>query len=473
MNGALGAGGGPLRRRVLRSNAHPERSRGGKCVRVEKWREDAQPERPESAEPGGWFPRNASHPAVPRDRADRSGSPADDPWDAERTTALRIPRPRTGLPGTGAPGPAAEDGARGAAGGHPGPVGSPNRTPWAAAHPGAAGTPAPTPRTANRFPTDRFPTASAPTDRFPAASVPTDHFPAASAPTSPLSTPPSPTAPFPTSYAPTSPSPADVRVPVRDPWREADAEDVVAARTAVEDVVATHDPHEVTVQLDAVRIGDGGVLRRSPGGPGSAGPDGSGGGPVFVDESGRRIQLYRRIGIAVGLACAGYAAVMVATLLSGNSDAPWMPVPGQEQKPAGQVEPTPQPARTDTVPGATLAPDATPTTTAPALPASGATVPATGATGATGDPDAAGPATTPARSETRPVTGGDGTTSTTPDTIATTRSVGPTATAVGPDPLTTAPTGGGDAAGTDDRAAAAPRAVAVEDPAAPSPENVL
>ncbi|GAA3206074.1 hypothetical protein GCM10010451_65740 [Streptomyces virens] len=448
-------------------------------MRVEKWREDAQPERPESAEPDGWFPQNASHPAVPRDRAERSGSPADDPWDAERTTALRIPRPRTGLPGTGAPGPAAEDGARGAAGGHPGPVGSPNRTPWAAAaHPGAPGTPAPAPRTANRFPTDRFPTASAPTNRFPAASVPTDRLPAASAPTSPLPmppspTPPSPTAPFPTSYAPTSyaptsPSPADVRVPVRDPWREADAEDVVAARTDAEDVVATHDPHEVTVQLDAVRIGDGGVLRRSPGGPGGAGPDGSGGGPVFVDESGRRIQLYRRIGIAVGLACAGYAAVMVATLLSGNSDAPWMPVPGQEQKPAGQVEPTPQPARTDTVPGATLAPDATPTTTAPALPASGATVPATGATGATeatGDPDAAGPATTPARSETRPVTGGDGTTSTTPDTIATTRSVGP-------DPLTTAPTGGGDAAGTDDRAAA-PRAVAVEDPAAPSPGNVL
>jgi hypothetical protein len=59
----------------------------------------------------------------------------------------------------------------------------------------------------------------------------------------------------------------------------------------------------------------------------------------------------------------------------------------------------------------------------------------------------------------------------TPDTIATTRSVGPTATG-GPDPVTTAPTGGGDAAGTDDRAAA-PRAVAVEDPAAPSPENVL
>uniref|UniRef100_UPI00351136E1 hypothetical protein n=1 Tax=Streptomyces calvus TaxID=67282 RepID=UPI00351136E1 len=132
--------------------------------------------------------------------------------------------------------------------------------------------------------------------------------------------------------------------------------------------MATHDPHEVTVQLDAVRIGDGGVLRRSPSGPGGAGADGSGGGPVFVDESGRRIQLYRRIGIAVGLACAGYAAVMVATLLSGNSDAPWMPVPGQEQKPAGQVEPTPQPARTDTVPGATLVPDAAPTTTAPRAP---------------------------------------------------------------------------------------------------------
>lgn len=42
----MGAGFGRL---VLVSYAHPELSRGGMCVHVKKWREDAQPEWPEAA----------------------------------------------------------------------------------------------------------------------------------------------------------------------------------------------------------------------------------------------------------------------------------------------------------------------------------------------------------------------------------------------------------------------------------------
>ncbi|MET9777134.1 hypothetical protein ABZ023_23185 [Streptomyces sp. NPDC006367] len=114
----------------------------------------------------------------------------------------------------------------------------------------------------------------------------------------------------------------------------------------------THDPHEVTVQLDAVQIGDG-VIRRAGAGPVKPAASDSSDGPVFVDASGRRSRRFRRIGIAVGGVCAIYAVVIVGTLLSGNSDAPWLPVPGQEQgKPAGQVETTPRPTQS-TQPSAT------------------------------------------------------------------------------------------------------------------------
>lgn len=112
-----------------------------------------------------------------------------------------------------------------------------------------------------------------------------------------------------------------------------------------------HDPHEVTVQLD-------GVGREVHEGPGRhAGRDGDAAGtgtgqdsegPVFVDESGRRRNLYRRLGIAVGTACAAYAVVIVGTLVSGNSDAPWLPVPMQkDDKPAGKVDTPPLPAESD------------------------------------------------------------------------------------------------------------------------------
>jgi hypothetical protein len=102
----------------------------------------------------------------------------------------------------------------------------------------------------------------------------------------------------------------------------------------------THDPNEVTVQLD----GAGREVSGRPAGAAPGGPERSDG-PVFVDESGRRSRRYRRLGVIVGIACAVYAVVIVATLLSGNSSAPWLPVPGQQKdRPAGKVETSPLPA---------------------------------------------------------------------------------------------------------------------------------
>ncbi|MEU8521611.1 hypothetical protein [Streptomyces sp. NBC_01216] len=160
----------------------------------------------------------------------------------------------------------------------------------------------------------------------------------------------------------------------------------------------SHDPNEVTVQLDAVRIGGGDgdwslrpaeavpELRREPNGP------------VFVDESGRRSRRFRRFGTLVGVACAVYAVVIVATVLTGNSSAPWVPVPNQEQAvPAGQDEASASPTESTTPSpslSATLTPSATDAgrrTTAPtrtASPSATTRVPST--------PSASASATAPA-----------------------------------------------------------------------------
>ncbi|MFG3347036.1 hypothetical protein ACGF1Z_18445 [Streptomyces sp. NPDC048018] len=98
-----------------------------------------------------------------------------------------------------------------------------------------------------------------------------------------------------------------------------------------------HDPHEVTVQMDAIRIGGQDGARRLQPAEAAPAPRPEPNGPVFVDESGRRSRRYRRIGTLVGIACAVYAVVIVVTLLTGNSSAPWVPVPEQEKAvPAGQ-----------------------------------------------------------------------------------------------------------------------------------------
>ncbi|MFE5296155.1 hypothetical protein [Streptomyces sp. NPDC056632] len=138
-----------------------------------------------------------------------------------------------------------------------------------------------------------------------------------------------------------------------------------APATPFEDTDAfdrAHDPHEVTVQMDAVRIGgqDGGRLLPAEAAPAlRTEPNG----PVFVDESGRRSRRYRRIGTLIGIACAVYAVVIVVTLLTGNSSAPWVPVPEQEKVlPAG--EDGASPSATDTAsPSPSLSSAPTPSTT--------------------------------------------------------------------------------------------------------------
>ncbi|MGW7286333.1 hypothetical protein ACWGH4_12710 [Streptomyces sp. NPDC054847] len=104
----------------------------------------------------------------------------------------------------------------------------------------------------------------------------------------------------------------------------------------------THEPHEVTIQLDGL----GRKLRDLPVEP--IAPQDSAEGPVFVDESGRRSKKFRRIGWVLAAACAVYAITLVAALLGGNSSAPWMPGLGS----AGEKQPEHveiQPAPTDLV----------------------------------------------------------------------------------------------------------------------------
>jgi hypothetical protein len=103
------------------------------------------------------------------------------------------------------------------------------------------------------------------------------------------------------------------------------------------------------VQLDGIGRRLDGDRTAAPGTPaGPAGPSDNrdSDGPVFVDESGRRSRRFRRIGIAVGVACGLYALVIVATLLSGNSAAPWVPVPipgADDGNPASKVEDSTRP----------------------------------------------------------------------------------------------------------------------------------
>ncbi|GGJ18393.1 hypothetical protein [Streptomyces brasiliensis] len=192
----------------------------------------------------------------------------------------------------------------------------------------------------------------------------------------------------------------------RDPWADSPG---LGGDSAAGSGDATHDPHEVTVQLDAVQLGDT-RLRPAAGSP-HGGQDGSDG-PVFVDESGRRSRRFRRLGMAVGTACAVYAVVIVATLLSGSSDAPWLPVPGQNgDKPASQVDSPPLPAQSATPSGsASASPGPTPTTSDGTTPSAGAPASATG----TGSKPGTAADPKPSASKTTPGTGAGPGTSTDP-----------------------------------------------------------
>ncbi|MER5833567.1 hypothetical protein ABT116_22580 [Streptomyces sp. NPDC002130] len=234
------------------------------------------------------------------------------------------------------------------------------------------------------------------------------------------------------------------RTAVRDPWQE-DAHPAGAPGPDGH----THDPHEVTVQLDAVQLGDGFVRRVEEGiGVGPAPADR----PVFVDESGRRSRRFRRIGMVVALACGVYAVVIVATLLSGNSNAPWLPVPGQKQDPsAGQVDTPPLPEQSDPATGTgtgTTAPGSAPTADEVTSPSPGPSAVERAATaepgrrGATAPPSPTATRTTPA-----PGPGVTDPAPTKPADPPTTPATDPTPTAE-PTPEPTETMGAGDSDGT-------------------------
>ncbi|MGW1808822.1 hypothetical protein [Streptomyces sp. NPDC002078] len=145
-----------------------------------------------------------------------------------------------------------------------------------------------------------------------------------------------------------------------------------------------HTLPDVTVQLAPVGHGETspGSATKAP----SAGGEG-GDGPVFVDASGRRGRRFRRLGMAVAVACAGYAAVIAATLLSGNSTAPWLPVPGQgDDKPAGQRHTSPHPSASSAPslsgPGAVTGTGVPASVGATAVPGAGSSSPAPGGSAA-------------------------------------------------------------------------------------------
>ncbi|MFF4400104.1 hypothetical protein [Streptomyces sp. NPDC001480] len=196
-----------------------------------------------------------------------------------------------------------------------------------------------------------------------------------------------------------------------------------------------HDPLEVTVQLDADRIADERTRLAEHGRASRDEGQDPSGGPVFVDASGRRRRTFRRLGMCAGIACAVYAVVIVATLLSGSSDAPWLPVPGQnEDKPAGQVDISPAPADSARPSGHTgAAPGARARVPGAAAPSPGGSAAASGATGTARQP---GASADPQPTATNPTSGVGGAGGSSPDAEPT----APTTSATSPTP--TGPTGG-------------------------------
>lgn len=447
---------------------------------MNNWREDAQPEWPEAASGTPAVPppgRDSSVPSAPSApsaaetqvlpdaalagrRAAVADSGADTGADADRTAVLpKAVRPRQspesyGARSVGSHGAKVSWGTDGSQGARePRSPRAPQAFTTAQASPAAQGSPA--------VPRDARPADAESTTVLRAVRPPT---PSADAETTTVLR-----ALGPRPY----PDPGRTTAAPRDPWAETDDVDRTARAGAA---TQEHDPHEVTVQLDAVQLGDV-TLRPVKGGAGAhEGSDG----PVFVDETGRRNRTWRRLGLAVGLACAGYAAVIVATLLSGSSDAPWLPVPGQKgEKPAGQVDiplrPTESARPSGT--GASLPPDADPTDGESAAPAPGSS-PDGAATApdvpdsAVADPSPTPTGTTapkPATGVTQPVAEPSQTTVTEPAPEPST----PTAEPITPEPPSE--TGGGRGNGGGNGGGAGTSALAVPSSAqpSPSPEYVL
>ncbi|WP_143074862.1 hypothetical protein [Streptomyces mangrovisoli] len=212
----------------------------------------------------------------------------------------------------------------------------------------------------------------------------------------------------------------------RDPWNE-----------------PAPDPNEVTVQLDSAPDPSGGA-------PAPSASDS----PVFVDASGRRSRRFRRIGLFVGVACAVYAAVIVVTLMSGNSSAPWLPVPGQGGgKPAGKVDPSPSPSGSAKRSGdeaAPVVPGAAPTVDATSSAPPGAKASASPKASKSASPKAStSPKPSASKTTKAPGSGSGVTQPTTPATTATTPAANQSSTPATSTPTPTESTGGsGNGSGT-------------------------
>lgn len=143
----------------------------------------------------------------------------------------------------------------------------------------------------------------------------------------------------------------------------------------------THESNEVTIQLDGL----GRQLSELLPEPGT--PEGSDG-PVFVDESGRRSKTFRRFGWVIAAVCVCFAVTLVATVLGGNSSAPFLPLSGhEEQKKADEVQVSPAP---DVSAGAPVSSGAS-AGSSPSAPVAGSSAPV--APGSSADAGAPAPGT--------------------------------------------------------------------------------
>lgn len=122
--------------------------------------------------------------------------------------------------------------------------------------------------------------------------------------------------------------------------------------------------------IESRAAGRGRRRKRGNGSNGSIGSKGSEDGPVFVDNSGRRAKLLRRIGLLLGVVCIGYAVVLGMAFMGwGPSLSPSSLLPfggggpgNQNSRPGGGVQPQ----------GGTGSPPAQPTGVPPTGVATGA-----------------------------------------------------------------------------------------------------
>lgn len=144
----------------------------------------------------------------------------------------------------------------------------------------------------------------------------------------------------------------------------------------------THEPNEVTIQLDGLGRQLSELL------PEPAAPEGSEG-PVFVDESGRRGKSLRRLGWVLAALFLGYAVTLVVAVLGGSSSAPFLPLSGQEEH--RKTEEVRAPVTPGQSPEAQAPPATTPGASLSATPQSGGSRPVREAGADSASPPASGP----------------------------------------------------------------------------------